>query len=135
MKASDLVSSWTKRDNKRLTQRQFSIRLPVHIAARIAGLCDMFPTKTRTDIMADLLDSALEELEKSLTHGYSPDDGEIDVIHGKGIYPDTGSYGDYARAVNKHYKELENELGNESPSNLLADCVLRPLRHQDEEDR
>ncbi|MCP5245559.1 MAG: hypothetical protein H6937_06255 [Burkholderiales bacterium] len=134
MKASDLVASWTKRDNKRLTQRQFSIRLPVHIAARIAGLCDMFPTKTRTDIMADLLDSALEELEKSLTHDHSPEDCEIDVIDGMGVYPDTGSYGQYAQAVNKHYEELERELGNEHPSSLLAYCVLRPMRHQDEED-
>ncbi len=45
MKASELVTSWTTRDNKRLTNRQFSVRLPVHIAARIAGLCDMFPKK------------------------------------------------------------------------------------------
>ena len=34
MKVSDLVGSWTTRDNKRLTSKQFSIRLPVHIAAR-----------------------------------------------------------------------------------------------------
>jgi len=133
MKASDLVKSWTTRDNKRLTSRQFSIRLPVHIAARIAGLCDIFPTKTRTDIMADLLDSALEELEQSLSHRYSEHD-EIDVVDGFAIYPDTGSYGDYARAVNKYYIELEKELGNESPSSLMSECISVPAKPTNEED-
>lgn len=133
MKASDLVASWTSRDNKRLTSRQFSIRLPVHIAARIAGLCDMFPTKTRTDIMADLLDSALEELEKSFSHHYSEDD-EIDVIDGMAIYLNKGSYGDYARAVNKHYEELEKELGNEHPRSLLFECISKPAKQRNEED-
>jgi hypothetical protein len=133
MKASDLVASWTTRDNKRLTNRQFSVRLPVHIAARLAGLCDMFPKKTRTDIMADLLDSALEELEKSFSHHYSEDD-EIDVIDGMAVYPDTGSYGDYARAVNKHYEELEKELGNEKPHSLLSAYISRPAKPHNEED-
>ncbi|MER0203753.1 MAG: hypothetical protein DU480_07815 [Nitrosomonas sp.] len=132
MKASELVASWTSHDNKRLTSKQVSIRLPVHIAARVFGLCDMFPNKTRTDIIADLLNSSLEELEKTLTHQYSEDD-EIDVINGMGVYPNTGSFGDYARAVNKHYAELEKELGNETPSTLLPDCVSRPIKRRDEE--
>lgn len=50
------------------------------------------------------------------------------------IYPDTGSYGDYARAVNKHYVELEKELRNEHPSSLLVANVGRPAKHQNEED-
>lgn len=120
MKASELVASWSSHDNKRLTSKQVSIRLPVHIAARVFGLCDMFPNKTRTDIIADLLNSSLEELEKTFSHQYSEDD-EIDVINGMAIYPDIGSYGRYARFVNKHFLELEKELGNEYPSNLLSD--------------
>ncbi len=133
MKANDLVASWTTRDNKRLTSRQFSVRLPVHIAARLAGLCDMFPKKTRTDIMADLLDSALEELEKSFKHHYSEDD-EIDVIDGLIIYQDVGTFGKYARFVNEHYVELEKELGNENPSSLLPTCISKPAKPQNEED-
>ena len=133
MKASDLVASWTTRDNKRLTNRQFSIRLPVHIAARVSGLCDMFPRKTRTDIIADLLDSALEELEKSFGHDYSDND-EIDVIDGMSIYPDIGTFGKYARFVNKHYEELEKELGNENSLSLLSEYISKPAKQQNEED-
>lgn len=133
MKASDLVSSWTSHDNKRLTSKQVSIRLPVHIAARVFGLCDMFPNKTRTDIITDLLNASLEELEKSFKHHYSEDD-EIDVIDGMAIYPDIGSYGNYARAVNKHYEELEKELGNENPRSLLNAYISKPPKPQKEND-
>ena len=133
MKASDLAASWTSHDNKRLTSKQVSIRLPVHIAARVFGLCDMFPNKTRTDIIADLLNSSLEELEKTFSHRYS-EDQEIDVIDGMVIYPDIGSYGKYANFVNKHYVELEKELGNENPSNLLSTCISKPAKNRNEED-
>lgn len=132
MKASDLVASWTTRDNKRLTSKQFSIRLPVHIAARISALCDMFPSKTRTDIMADLLDSALEELEKSFGHHYSEDHSE--EVDGMMIYPDIGRYGDYARFANKYFTELENELGNEKPPHLLSTCISKPVQRNEEDD-
>jgi len=132
MKASDLVASWTTRDNKRLTSKQFSIRLPVHIAARISALCEMFPSKARTDIMADLLDSALEELEKSFGHHYSEDEAE--EIDGLIIYPDVGRYGVYARLANKYFEELERELGNEKPSFLLPTSTSKPAKPKDEAD-
>ena len=132
MKASDLVASWTTRDNKRLTSKQFSIRLPVHIAARISALCDMFPGKTRTDIMADLLDSALEELEKSFGHHYSEEGSE--EVDGMIFYPDIGRYGDYARLANKYFKELEKELGNENSPFLLSTAIGKPAKPKNEED-
>ena len=133
MKASELVASWTSHDNKRLTSKQVSIRLPVHIAARVFGLCDMFPNKTRTDIIADLLNFSLEELEKTFSHHYS-EDREIDVIDGMAIYPNIGSFGRYANFVNKHYRELEKELGNETSSSLLSECISRPAKPRREED-
>ena len=59
MKASTLHDVWASPDNTRLTPKQFSFRLPIHVAAKIAALCDMYPQKTRTQIIADLLTSAL----------------------------------------------------------------------------
>lgn len=125
MKASDLVASWTTRDNKRLTNKQFSIRLPVHIAARISALCDMFPSKTRTDIMADLLDSALEELEKSFGHCFLEEN--VEEIDGVIYCPDTGVFGKYANLTNKYFGELEKELGNENPGFLLSTSKTRRI--------
>lgn len=38
MKASDLVTVWSAPDNSRLTAKQYSFRLPVHVAAKLAAL-------------------------------------------------------------------------------------------------
>lgn len=68
MKASHLHGLWSSPDNTRLTRRQFSFRLPTHIAA----LCDMYPTKSRTQIVADLLTAALADLERNLSVSLGP---------------------------------------------------------------
>jgi hypothetical protein len=66
MKASSLHDIWESPDNTRLTPKQFSFRLPIHIAAKVAALCEMYPQKSRTQIIADLLTSALDEFEQNL---------------------------------------------------------------------
>ena len=77
MKPRDLFKAWHAPNGAQLTARQFSIRLPVHVAAKIAALCEMYPKKTRTDIIGDLLSSALVKIEAGLPtiegeelHGY-----------------------------------------------------------------
>ena len=55
MQTSHLHDLWATPDNSRLTSKQFSFRLPVHIAAKIAALCEIYPQKNRTQIVADLL--------------------------------------------------------------------------------
>lgn len=114
MKAKGLVSVWSAPDNSRLTAKQSSFRLPVHVAARINALCDLYPSKTKTQIVADLLAAALSEIEY-----------EIPAFAGEYVdkHPDTNEKmfkeaGDRARfrqATNTHYAELERELGNETP--------------------
>lgn len=66
MKSNQLHDLWTSPDNSRLTSKQFSFRLPVHIAAKIAALCEIYPQKNRTQIVADLLTTAIDDLEKHL---------------------------------------------------------------------
>lgn len=45
-----LIELWAAPDSSRLAAKQVSVRLPVHVMARIRALEDMFPTRTRTDI-------------------------------------------------------------------------------------
>ena len=61
MKNSELVKVWALPDNLRITSKQQSFRLPVHVAAKITALSDMFPnkTKTKTEIIGDILAIAL----------------------------------------------------------------------------
>jgi len=59
MEPKELPSVWGKPDLSRLTAKQISIRLPLEVSAKIAALNDLFPKKTKTEIIGDLLASAL----------------------------------------------------------------------------
>ena len=48
MKTAHLHDVWSSPDNCRLVSKQFSFRLPVSEAAKIAALGEMYPQKNRT---------------------------------------------------------------------------------------
>lgn len=132
MKASQLHDLWDSPDNSRLTTKQFSFRLPVHIAAKIAALCEMYPQKNRTHIVADLLTSALDELEKNLPEALAntidPQDEDIErqiaaaeYREYEDIYYLGGARGRFRNISNRHYAEIEKELGNENPTPLFSE--------------
>ena len=66
MKASDLVTVWSAPDNSRLTSKQYSFRLPVHVAAKLAALEDLYPTRSRTQLVGDLLAPEVERDRRAL---------------------------------------------------------------------
>ncbi len=116
LKSSELHKLWDAPDNSRLTSKQFSFRLPVHVAAKLAALCELYPRKSRTEIVGDLLGAAMDDLQEGLPirvekleDWEKPDDyfGDGNVAVGPKI--------DFKRLANKHFQELERELGNESP--------------------
>ena len=116
MKPGDLHSVWGAPDNSRLTPKQQSFRLAVHIAAKINALCDMYPSKTKTDIVNDLLAAALDDLVDSLpfTRGREVDQGP----EGR-LYETYGPANEYRRLCNSHYQKIEKELGNSEPGKLF----------------
>lgn len=128
MKTSHLHDIWAAPDNDRLVSKQFSFRFPVHIAAKIAALAEIYPQKNRTQIVADLLTAALDDLEKNLPIKLYGADPEMQRMHDEyhhdhGLQTETvyemgGTRAQYRKSCNKHYKALEKELGNESAPNL-----------------
>lgn len=132
MKTAHLHDQWSSPDNSRLTSKQFSFRLPVHIAAKIAALCEIYPQKNRTHIVADLLAAALDDLEKNLPEalGYPLDPeendrerqiAELSFEEYEPYFTLGGARGRFRNISNKHYKELEKELGNEDPAPLFEE--------------
>ena len=122
MDAKNLTALWSAPDNSRLTAKQASFRLPVHVAAKIAALGEMYPQKTKTQIVGDLLSAALAEVEKGLPDvpgRYFDKDDEGDAL-----FEATGPAQDFRTLSNKHYAELEKELGNESPNPLFGSLYL-----------
>lgn len=141
MKASNLHDAWASPDNTRLTPKQFSFRLPVHVAAKIAALGEMYPQKSRTQLIADLLTSALDELERSLPEALgAPVDAEEQHYEriameqmGEEFVPSFhlgGPRGTFRDLANKHFYELEGELGNEKPSPLFKQLYVTEQEFQ-----
>jgi hypothetical protein len=122
MKASDLVNVWASPDNSRLTAKQTSFRLPVHVAAKLAALSEMYPQKTKTQMVGDLLSAALADLESGLPSfpGKHFTDDEEDGP----LYEMAGPAARFRTLTNKHYIELEKELGNETPTPFYAENLL-----------
>ncbi|WP_052177726.1 hypothetical protein [Methylotenera sp. G11] len=129
MKTQHLHDIWSSADNSRLVSKQFSFRLPVHIAAKIAALCDLYPQKNRTQIVADLLSAALDDLEKNLPMNIVPvnefqQQYEDEQSYHAGLPQESlfemgGARAQFRHKSNQHYKDLEKELGNDSPSDLF----------------
>lgn len=116
MKPGDLTKVWTAPDNSRLTPKQQSFRLPLHVAAKLDALCTIFPNKTKTEIVGDLLAVAIDELERDLPTyrgeqvADHPDHGAIFRVHGQRI--------EFRRLANKLYRELEKGMGNKNAPDL-----------------
>jgi hypothetical protein len=123
MKAKDLASVWGSPDNSRLTAKQASFRLPVHVAAKLSALGEMYPQKTKTQLVADLLSAALTDLESGLK-AYPGVRFPNETDDGEPLYEATGPASIFRTLTNKFYVELETELGNESPEPFYRGSLL-----------
>lgn len=134
MKTQHLHDVWASLDNSRLTTKQFSFRFPVHIAAKIAALCELYPQKNRTHIVADLLAAALDDLEKNLPAALieqTEEENRNQQIAAKHfgyeyeqVFEVYGQRGRFRELANKYYVEQENELGNEEPLPLYEKLCM-----------
>ena len=109
MNANELITIWGAPEPPKLTPKQLSIRLPILVSAKISALCELYPSKTKTEIIGDLLTTALDELEKAFPRiqgrqlEYYPEHGEIPAWEDAGVRPD------YLRLTEKYLRELEKE--------------------------
>lgn len=122
MDAKTLSALWASPDNSRLTAKQQSFRLPVHVAAKLAALCELYPNKTRTQLVGDLLSAALADMQKGLP-SFKGAYFDMDE-NGEKLYEATGPLAQYRVRANKHFEELEKELGNEAPEPLFPHIFL-----------
>jgi hypothetical protein len=124
MKSSDLHNLWSAPDNSRITSKQFSFRLPVHVAAKLAALAEMYPQKTRTEIVGDLLSTAIDEVAKAMPSYDGKIIGRVPET-GEEIYDQYGPSVTFWTLADKYYKELEKEMGNDNPPSL-REALLKP---------
>ena len=101
MESKHLLRTWVGPDNSRLMRNQTSMRLSVHVAAKISALCEMFPQRAKTQIINDLLSTALEQLENSLEDTHPWEESE------EGLENLPTQKTNYQALVKKHLEEIE----------------------------
>lgn len=68
MKIKALAQYWEKQAKATLTTDEYSFRLPIEDAAKISALAEMYPKRTKNEILGELLSAALDELETSFPY-------------------------------------------------------------------
>ena len=107
-------NQWTIWDDKRLAPKPLSVRLPIHVQARLFALEEMYPNKSRNDLLIDLLKVGLDAYEEAADQTSEP----IETEEGKKYYVPLGARIDFQQLSNKHYIALEKEKGNPTPPPL-----------------
>lgn len=113
MKPQDLTKVWDAPDNSKLTPKQISLRLPIQVAAKISALCEMYPRKSKTEIIGDLLATALDQFVEGLEYVDGKLLATLPDTHEE-IYEDIGPRSRFSALTEKHLNELETEIEEKS---------------------
>jgi hypothetical protein len=105
----ELLDGWRQNAAAPRTASEYAVRLPVDDAARLHALAEMFPGRTREQIITDLLGAALQELVTAMP--YVPGRKIISTDdQGDPVYEDTGPMPRFTELARRHRRELEAEL-------------------------
>ena len=125
MKPSDLVTLWAAPDHTRLTAKQYTIRLPIPVAAQISALCDLYPNKNRTELIGDLLASALDVVKDTLPYSQSDEVIGLDEKD-EPVYRIYGPQQKFYELTRKYTNELEAELAQGGQSQEEHGSPVKP---------
>jgi hypothetical protein len=89
MRIAELIQRWSKEGHARTDVRAYMVHLPLRDAARIEALHMMYPGRSASQLMSDLIRAALDELEVAMP--YIPGNRVIaEDDYGDPIYEDLG---------------------------------------------
>ena len=89
MRIAELIQRWGTEGQARTDVRSYAVHLPLRDAARIEALHLMYPGRSDSQLMADLIRAALDELE--VARPYVPGNRVIaEDDYGDPIYEDLG---------------------------------------------
>ncbi len=108
MKVRDLMKHWEKHASSKMAAREFCVKLPLYDAARIMALTEMYPARTETQIITELLGAALFELEEAFP--YAQGDKVIAKDeYDDPVYEDIGPNSVFLQKTEKYMRQLETE--------------------------
>ncbi len=107
MKVNKLLKLWEETGNGHLTNEEYKVRLPIADAAKLQALAEMYPRRSITDIITDLLSAALEDIESGMPYESGDNIVAIDE-QGDPLYEDIGPTPRYLSLTKKHMSSLED---------------------------
>ncbi|GBL44396.1 hypothetical protein SFMTTN_0191 [Sulfuriferula multivorans] len=110
MNITDLLKAWESSASRQLTAKEYRIRLPLHDAAKIAALAEMYSRRNETEIISELLTAALTELERAMPY-VQGDKVIARDDQGDPIYEDVGPTPGFIALSKKYMVALEKDLG------------------------
>jgi hypothetical protein len=108
MKVTELLEKWEKSEEHRFTAREYTVRLSIQDAAKVAALAEMYPGYSEEEIVMDLLSAALHEIEATLPYVPGPRVAAEDEF-GDPIYEDVGPTVTFRTLTRKQLEKLERE--------------------------
>lgn len=100
-----LLASWAESGSPAKTAETYEVRLPLDDAARLHALAEMYPGRTREELITDLLAVALQELQAAMP--YVRGDKVISTDdQGDPVYEDAGLTPRFIELSRKYRRQL-----------------------------
>ncbi|GLS27263.1 type 1 pili tip component [Marinibactrum halimedae] len=109
MKLNELAQLWESTASGQMTESEYHLKLPVEDAAKLEALCELYPKRTKEQLLTDLLSAALEDVEKSLPYVPGKTVVATDEM-GDPLYEDVGPTPKYLSLSKKHLQRLRSTL-------------------------
>jgi len=106
MKISALLNDWEIHSHDKRPAVKLSVSVPLKQLAHILALAEMFPGRTKEQIIADLLEAALDELEATLPYVKGNKVIAEDEF-GEPVYEDSGMTPRFLELSKKHLQQLQ----------------------------
>lgn len=107
MKVKELIEQWNKTPAPPKTKVAGDLTLSVYDRARVRALMDMYPGKTETEILSDLVVAALNEIEEAFPYQAGKKVIREDEL-GDPVFEDVGPTPRFEQLVKEHVARIEN---------------------------
>lgn len=104
MSLKELVAQWEAHAHGKLTKETYAVHLLVEDAARLDALAEMYPKRTKEQLISELLAAALGQLEASFPYIQGSKVVARDEM-GDAIYEDIGPTPRFMALTKKHLQQ------------------------------
>ena len=108
MKIRQLVNHWQSTGDDNTPKVDLHIGIPIHDAARLAALADLFPALKSEEIVAELLHCALDEVQEAFPYIKGKRQISEDEL-GNPIYEDDGYTPRFLALMREHLGRLKSQ--------------------------